>query len=89
MKEYARYKGGSLCIVFTQNMLKGMKQAKRKNDEIILEEHRAEEELRQKVKEDADKKKEEAMLKCWKEAMLENQIKIQKKMRCLNKKREA
>ena len=28
-----------------------------------MEEHRAEEELRQKVKEDADKKKEEAMLK--------------------------
>ena len=28
-----------------------------------MEEHRAEEELRQKVKEDADEKKEEAMLK--------------------------
>ena len=25
MKEHARYKGGSRCIVFTQNILKGMK----------------------------------------------------------------
>ena len=41
-----------------------MKEAKRKNDERILEEHKVEEEVRQKLKEDADKKKEqEAMLK--------------------------
>ena len=33
MKEYARHKGGSHCIVFTQNMLEGMNEAKRKNDE--------------------------------------------------------
>ena len=32
MKEYARHKGGFHCIVFTQNMLEGMKKAKRKND---------------------------------------------------------
>ena len=59
MKEYTRHKGGrrSHCIVFTQNMLEGMKEAKRKNDERILEEHKAEEEVRQKLKEDADKKK--------------------------------
>ena len=41
-----------------------MKEAKRKNDERILEEHKVEEDVRQKLKEDADKKKEqEAMLK--------------------------
>ena len=34
-----------------------MKEAKRKNDERILEEHEAEEEVRQKLKEDTDKKK--------------------------------
>ena len=51
MKEYARHKGGSHCIVFTQNMLEGMKEAKRKNDERILEEHKAEEEVRQKLNE--------------------------------------
>ena len=57
MKEYARHKGGSHCIVFTQNMLEEMKEAKKKNDERILEKHKAEEEVRQKLKEDADKKK--------------------------------
>ena len=62
MKEYARHKGGSHCIVFTQNMLEGMKEAKRKNDERILKEHKAEEEVRQKLKEDK-KKEQEAMLK--------------------------
>ena len=50
MKVYARHKGGSHCIVFTQNMLEGMKEAKRKNDEKILEERNAEEEVRQKLK---------------------------------------
>ena len=45
-------------------MLERMKEAKRKNDERILEELKAEEEVRQKLKEDADnKKEEEAMLK--------------------------
>ena len=34
-----------------------MKEAKRKNDERLLEEHKAEEEVRQKLKEDTDKKK--------------------------------
>ena len=62
MKEYARHKGGSHCIVFTQNMLEEMKEAKRKNDERILKEHKAEEEVRQKLKEDK-KKEQEAMLK--------------------------
>ena len=62
MKEYARHEGGSHCIVFTQNMLEGMKEAKRKNDERILKEHKAEEEVRQKLKEDK-KKEQEAMLK--------------------------
>ena len=62
MKEYARHKGRSHCIVFTQNMLEGMKEAKRKNDERILKEHKAEEEVRQKLKEDK-KKEQEAMLK--------------------------
>ena len=42
MKEYARHKGGSHCIVFTQNMLEGMEEAKRKNDERILEDNKAE-----------------------------------------------
>ena len=55
MREYARHKWGSHCIVFTQNM-EGIKEAKRKNDERILEEHKAEE-VRQKLKEDAGKKK--------------------------------
>ena len=50
MKEYARYKAGSHCIVFTQNMLEGMKEAKRKIYEKILDEHKAEEEVRQKLK---------------------------------------
>ena len=62
MKKYARHKGGSHCIVFTQNMLEEMKEAKRKNDERILKEHKAEEEVRQKLKED-QKKEQEAMLK--------------------------
>ena len=56
-ERYARHKGGSHCIVFTQNMLEEMKEAKKKNDERILEKHKAEEEVRQKLKEDADKKK--------------------------------
>ena len=42
MKEYARHKGGSHCIAFTQNMLEGMEEAKRKNDERILEDNKAE-----------------------------------------------
>ena len=42
MKEYARHKGRSHCIVFTQNMLEGMEEAKRKNDERILEDNKAE-----------------------------------------------
>ena len=58
MKEYARHKGESHCIVFTQNMLEGMREAKRKNNGRILKERKAEEEVRQKLKEDADKKKE-------------------------------
>ena len=35
MKEYARHKGGSHCIVFTQNMLEGMKEAKRRNERML------------------------------------------------------
>ena len=35
MKEYARHKGGSHCIVFTQNMLEGMKEAKRRNERMF------------------------------------------------------
>ena len=71
MREYARHKGGSHCIVFTQNMLEGIKEAKRKN-ERTLEEHKAEE-VRQKLKEDADKKKEQ-------EAMLKNVAKSKKNL---------
>ena len=71
MREYARRKGGSHCIVFTQNMLEGIKEAKRKN-ERTLEEHKAEE-VRQKLKEDADKKKEQ-------EAMLKNVAKSKKNL---------
>ena len=73
MKEYAKHKGGSHCIVFTQDMLEGMMEAKRKNDERIFEEHKAEEEVRQKLKEDADKKKEQ-------EAMLKNAAKSKKNL---------
>ena len=73
MKVYARHKGGSHCIVFTQNMLEGMKEAKRKNDERILKEHKAEEEVRQKLKEDADENKEQ-------EAMLKNAVKSKKNL---------
>ena len=63
-KEYARHKVRSHCIAFTQKILEGMKEAKRKNDERILEKHKAEEKVRQKLKEDADQKKEqEAMPK--------------------------
>ena len=72
-KEYARDKGGSHCIVFTQNMLEAMKEAERKNDERILEEHKAEEEVRQKLKEDADKKKEQ-------DALLKNAAKSKKNL---------
>ena len=71
MREYARRKGGSHCIVFTQNMLEGIKEAKREN-ERTLEEHKAEE-VRQKLKEDADKKKEQ-------EAMLKNVAKSKKNL---------
>ena len=71
MREYARHKWGSHCIVFTQNM-EGIKEAKRKNDERILEEHKAEE-VRQKLKEDADKKKEQ-------EAMPKNVAKSKKNL---------
>ena len=53
MKEYARHKGGSHCIVFTQNMLEGMEETKRKNDERILEDSKAEEGKRQRLKENA------------------------------------
>ena len=73
MKEYARHKEGSHCIVFTQNMLEGMKEAQRRNNERIFEEHKAEEEVRQKLKEDADKKKEQ-------EAMLKNAAKSKKNL---------
>ena len=44
-------------------MSEGMKEAKRKSDERILQEHKIEEDVRQKLKEDADKKKEQAILK--------------------------
>ena len=71
MKEYARHKGEFHCIVFTQNMLEGMKKAKRKNDGGILKEHKAEEEVRQELKEDVAKKKEQ-------EAMLKNAAKSRK-----------
>ena len=54
---------GDLIVVFTQNMSEGMKEAKRKSDERILQEHKIEEDVRQKLKEDADKKKEQAILK--------------------------
>ena len=50
-------------VVFTQNMSEGMKEAKRKSDERILQEHKIEEDVRQKLKEDADNKKEQAILK--------------------------
>ena len=73
MKQYSRHKGGSHCIVFTHNMLEGMKGAKRKNDERILEEHKAEEEVRQKLKENGDKKKEQ-------KAMLKNAAKSKKNL---------
>ena len=73
MKEYARHKEGSHCIVFTQNMLEGMKEAKRRNNERIFEEHKAEEEVRQKLKEDADKKKEQ-------DALLKNAAKSKKNL---------
>ena len=73
MKEKARHKGGSHCIVFTQNMLEGMKEAKRKNDERILEEHKAKKEVRQKLKEDDDKKNEQG-------AMLKNASKLKKSL---------
>ena len=53
MKEYARHKGGSHCIVFTQNILEGMEETKRKNDERILEDNKAEEGKRQRLKENA------------------------------------
>ena len=72
MKQYTRYKWGSHCIVFTQNMLEGMKESIRKNDRRILEEHKAEEEVRKKIKGDTNKKKEqEAILR-----MQQNQRKI-------------
>ena len=54
---------GDLIVVFTQNMSEGMKEAKRKSDERILQEHKTEEDVRQKLKEDADKKKGQAILK--------------------------
>ena len=54
-------------------MLEGMKEAKRRNNERIFEEHKAEEEVRQKLKEDADKKKEQ-------EAMLKNAAKSKKNL---------
>ena len=54
---------GDPIVVSTQNMSEGMKEAKRKSDERILQEHKTEEDVRQKLKEDADKKKEQAILK--------------------------
>ena len=54
---------GDLIVVFTQNMSEGMKEAQRKSDERILQEHKTEEDVRQKLKEDADKKKGLAILK--------------------------
>ena len=54
---------GDPIVVSTQNMSEGMKEAKRKSDERILQEHKTEEDVRQKLKEDADKKKEQAVLK--------------------------
>ena len=54
---------GDPIVVFTQNMSEGMKEAKRKSDERILQEHKIEEDVRQKLTEDADKKKEQAILK--------------------------
>ena len=54
---------GDPIVVSTQNMSEGMKEAKRKSDERILQEHKIEEDVRQKLKEDADKKKEQAILK--------------------------
>ena len=54
-------------------MLEGMKEAKRRNNERIFEEHKAEEEVRQKLKEDADKKKEQ-------DALLKNAAKSKKNL---------
>ena len=54
---------GDLIVVFTQNMSEGMKEAQRKSDERILQEHKTEEDVRQELKEDADKKKGQAILK--------------------------
>ena len=54
---------GDPIVVSTQNMSEGMKEAKRKSDERILQEHKTEEDVRQKLKEDADKKKGQAILK--------------------------
>ena len=54
---------GDPIVVSTQNMSEGMKEAKRKSDERILQEYKTEEDVRQKLKEDADKKKEQAILK--------------------------
>ena len=54
---------GDLVVVFTQNMSEEMKEAQRKSDERILQEHKTEEDVRQKLKEDADKKKGQAILK--------------------------
>ena len=54
---------GDLIVVFTQNMSEEMKEAQRKSDERILQEHKTEEDVRQKLKEDADKKKGQAILK--------------------------
>ena len=41
MKEYARSKGGSHCIVVNDKMIEGMASAKRKNDERMLQEKKA------------------------------------------------
>ena len=43
MKEYARLKGGSHCIVVNDKMIEGMAAAKRKNDERMLQEKKAKE----------------------------------------------
>ena len=62
MKEYARSKGGSHCIIVNDKMIEGMASAKRKDDKRIIQEKKAMEEIKNKLKKNQEKEKEKELI---------------------------
>ena len=60
MMEYARSKGGAHCVIVSEKMIEGMKEAKRLDDERLMEEWKKKELLdarkKQKVEENGRRK---------------------------------